>query len=159
MKAVNWIFAALVLLVMSGHTLAQGVSRAEAEAMLARLDRAVQARDTGAIAGALAENVSIELTVDMAGETERLALRKPEYVQTLDASWGLASEYRYQRNNQTFEIIGDKVVARSDVTETAVMQGQGFETRSTEVATIERVDGVPMFTKIVLDTVIKALPR
>jgi hypothetical protein len=71
----------------------------------------------------------------------------------------LASEYRYERDNQTFEIIGDKVVARSDVTETAVMQGQGFETRSTEVATIERVDGVPMFTKIVLDTVIKALPR
>jgi hypothetical protein len=149
----------LFLLATSGQVLAQGVSRTEAEALLARLDRAVAARDTATIAAALSENFTIDGAMTMSGQTQRFTYDKREYLQSLVEVWAQVTEYRYQRSNQAIEVKGDRAIATADVAESIVILGQRLDSKSREISTIERVDGVPMITELVSEGVVEALPR
>jgi hypothetical protein len=155
----KWFLAVVFVVTMSSQALAQGVSRAEAEALLTRLDRAVAARDSATIAAALSENVTIDGTLTMGGQTRRFTYDKSEYLQSLVEVWAQVTEYRYLRSNQTIEVSSDRVTATADVSESTVILGQRLESRSREVSTIERVDGVPMITRVVSEGGVDALPQ
>ena len=153
------LLAGLFLLTASIQAMAQGVSRADAEALLTQLDRAVAARDTDAITAVLSEQVAIDATIRMGGQTQRFTFGKVDYVQSLEEGWAQVTEYAYRRDNQTIEVIGDKAVVTADVSESTKILGQGFESRSREIATIERVEGLPMITILVVETDFDVRPR
>lgn len=159
MKAARCVFAVLMLAVFSMQVFAQGVTEDDARAILANVDRAIPLKDFEVIAAALSDDVVIEANIAMGGQSQAYTYRKAEYLQGLRDSWAQTSEYEYKRDNQSIVVSGGTATVSADVVESMVIQGQAFTSKSREVATIERVDGVPLITRIVADATVDAVPR
>lgn len=157
----SWRALALVVLAgFAGAVAAQGPTEAEVRAVLERVDRAGQARDVDAIAGALAEGARISITL-LAGSTvvDRFSYDKRTYLAALRDGWAQASDYSYRRANQRIVVSGAVATATADVFEHASVPGVVMRTQTRETVTLERVGGSVVITRIVGDASVSAEPR
>jgi hypothetical protein len=145
--AIHFVLATTLLL-CGGLARAEAVTEAEAKAFVAALDTAIAARDVAGVDRLLSDNARFEATIAAGGQAQQVDMFKPQYMLNLRHVWTQASDYRSQRSNLRIELQGEKALVSSDISESVVLQGQSFSSRSRETTTLEKVQGKVLATHV-----------
>ena len=145
-------FLNAVLLTLAGilaaPSFAAGISEGAVKKLMADVDKAIPARNVAVIERLLADDVAIELTVNVDGNIRRFDMSRDEYLTMVRQAWSAATTYTYKRTNQKIVIQGRKAVVTADVTESLSSHGRTVVTRSQETAVVEDVRGTLQATAI-----------
>jgi hypothetical protein len=124
------------------------LTEASVRALIAKVDRAIPARNVAVIAEVLAERVVISVNMTVNGQLQHLSPDRGQYLDMLKQTWATVSDYRYRRYNQRITIEGHQAIVTADVWESATLNGQTMSTQSRETTIIESVDGKLQATAI-----------
>ncbi|HVK56022.1 MAG TPA: nuclear transport factor 2 family protein [Burkholderiales bacterium] len=149
MKSIAKVFAFALSLALSVQVYAQEITEASAKEFLRKVDKAIASKDAAAFEKYISENADISGTITTSGQTQSFKFNKAQYMAALRDTWTQASNYTYRRSNEKIVLSGAKATVTADVAESMVLQGQHVSAKSKEVGTLEKVNGVLMFTKVV----------
>ena len=87
--------------VLAAPSFAAGGSEGAVKKLMAEVDQAIPARDVAVIERLLANEVAIELTVNVDGTIRRFDMTRDEYLTMVRQAWAAASTYTYKRTEPT----------------------------------------------------------
>ncbi len=100
----------------------------------------------------MSENVQITFNIEYGpGQTEVMELTKQQYGAVLDLGWKTVEDYKYEISNLKITFEGEIAIVTADIIETSTINGQNIVSNVKEIATVERVNGKLLFTKIYAD--------
>ena len=153
MKAVLERTVTMVMLVFSITCFAEGIDENTVEDIMAGIEQAILDKDVNGIARYLSDDVSITVTFSIGDQDQVAKLTKAEYVSALRETWAAYQNYVYEKTNVVIDIVnGSKAVVKSDVSESMTIHNQTISANSREEATVEMINGKPLFTRIVAHT-------
>jgi hypothetical protein len=153
MKVVRALTLAAALAV-SAPLVAQELSESALKAFSAKIDAAISDRDVDTIVQHIADYAVISGTADVQGQTRAFRMDKSQYRKMLTMTLAAAESYEYERTNEKISIEGDQGVITADVTESMVIQGQRFTTKTRERATVRSIDGKLVLTQLVANQIL-----
>ena len=139
------VIAALVLACTGGQEqpAAQrgGITKEQVEAVLEKLDRAIENRDVDGVLANFSDNAQIKITIEGTGST--MVFTKSQYASNLKEGWGSVDAYEYSRRNTNIIVSpdGKSATVADDVLESVTISGQVLRTMTSEVATLSLEDG------------------
>lgn len=139
----------LALSLMASTQVAAQTSEAAVQEFLARLDRAIAAKNVAEVGKLLSENAQFSGTVTAGGRARTVNANKAQYVAALKETWAQTSNYLYRRTNPEIVVSGGKATVTADVFESMIMQGHYVALKSKEVLTLEQSNGVLLVTGVV----------
>ena len=142
----------VVSLLFAITTQAAGLTQAEVETYLAKMDKAVQQRNVRAVSELMSDQADVVINLTLQGQSQVLSMTKEQYIEMLGQGWSAASDYSYQTSGVVIKINGDHALIFSQVHEKMTIQGQVISTSSKEEARVERVGGKLLATRIVAYT-------
>lgn len=149
MNALSKTILLVASLVLSAVCAADELTEPAVRALIAKSDAAIAARDVAAIGALLSEGIVIQLTIHAGGKTQKVEMRKPEYMKSLADGYAQYSDFTYQRSDVTIVVEADKATATSQVTESMKVGRQTMRATTDEVTTLQLVDGKLLVTKVV----------
>ena len=153
MKAVLERTVTMVMLVFSMTCFAEAIDENTVEDIMAGIEQAIVDKDVNGIARYLSDDVSITVTFSIGDQDQVAKLTKAEYVSALRETWAAYQNYVYEKTNVAIDIVnGSKAVVKSDVSESMTIHNQTISANSREEATVEMINGKPLFTRIVAHT-------
>ncbi len=153
MKAVLERAVTMVMLVFSITCFAGGIDQNTVEDIMAGIEQAILDKNVNGIARYLSDDVSITVTFSIGDQDQVAKLTKAEYVSALRETWAAYQNYVYEKTNVAIDIVnGSKAVVKSDVLESMTIHNQTISSNSREEATVEMINGKPLFTRIVAHT-------
>jgi hypothetical protein len=138
-----------LLSIAPAHVIGQQADEAAVQELVARLDRAIAAKNATEVGKLISESAEFSGTVTAGGRTRTLKVNKAQYVAGLREMWMQASNYMYRRTNQEIAVSGSKATVTADVFESMIVQGQYVQAKSKEHWTLEKVNGVFLVTGMV----------
>jgi len=152
MKSLVRILIISFFFALNSQAIAQEISEASVKAFLLTFDKAVAQQDTKAIRAMISENADISGKTSVGGQVQSFRMNKVQYMMALQDVWSQASNYTYRKSNQKITISDGKAIVSADIAESMVLQGQHLVTRSSEVATIEKINGTLLVTRVIAST-------
>lgn len=105
--------------------------------------------DPHALGAMMADDVVIELNINMLGQQQVVSPNKDEYIEVLSQAWTHFEGYQYQRTETDIDLHEDRAVVRAKVRESMVINGQKVAGTSSEEVEIRLVGGEPKITHVV----------
>ncbi len=102
-----------------------------------------------ALASIMADNVDIQLNINMLGQNKVVKPNKKEYIEVISEAWSRFKGYHYQRSNTDINLAGDYAVVHASVHESMVINGRKVAGTSKEQVTIRLVGGQPKITQVI----------
>jgi len=175
MNVLRRLLVAVVLMLVCGTGLASGqetaggssaasapvsaleqLTKADVEAMIRKMDLAIEARDIAAIEPLLTPDVKIVIkNLPTPEGLKTMEMTRDQYIQNSKDVFANAQDYKYSRQDQVIEILdgGKKAVITAVVSEHITMQGQQITSVTNERATVEVRDGKALITALEGDVV------
>ena len=148
MRHFKRLFLLACLAVCSSAVFAQNLTEKAVRDLMAKVDQAAVRKDAETVSKTLSDSVEIIMMISHGGQTQRMAMRKDQYMAALRQGWAVSSNYTYRRANEKIVLNGPKAYVSSEVFESMVINGQSLSTSSKESATIELINGTPLVTKV-----------
>ncbi len=127
------------------------IKKEEASQLMKRLDVAMRARDSRGLADLLAAKFNSHIVIEGDDSASELVEKsRAAYIEALKARWSAATEYVYDRRNESFGAYpsGKVALVRSDIAEQFETEGAKERTVTHTTATLEVVGSRLLITKL-----------
>lgn len=142
------LFALLLILAAPLSFADQSLSRESVGALLEKVVQAANAKDIEGFSSHLSDDFRIDIEVPEA-PSENTSMGLAEYREALASTWEMAEQYNIQVKIEDISIVdGQSAVARSQVSETLLLDGENLNTESREELQIQLRDGAPRISHI-----------
>lgn len=134
---------ALLLIIAAPLSFAeQSLTKENVTSLLEKVAQAANAKDLEGFSSHLSADFRIDIEVPEAPE-ENVSMDLAEYREALSASWEMADEYSIRMKIEDIRIEdgGQRAVARSQVSETLLLEGENLNTESREELQVQLHDG------------------
>lgn len=147
-------FALGVLLMAMSAASAAALTEGAVKDLIAAMDRAVQGRNTQAVAKLLSQGFRVNVEISAYGNKQAMNLTKAQYLAMLEDSWSAMSGYSYQRKDLRIHLLpgGTSAQVTATVRETATAQGQSVTMVTAETALVRLIDGRLLVTEVIART-------
>ena len=147
----------LIAAIVATPAFAADIDKAMVDKLLAASDQAVLKKDFGALGRLMSPGVKITLTTETEGQRDTTTMSKAQYLQSAEEQMRTATDYKYERKSLGIEIVsqGKKAISTDRTTESMRLNGQSVRGVTMTTASIELVNGAPMFTSVIADSKIE----
>lgn len=143
------LLAVLLILTAPLSFAEQTLTRESVTAFLEQVTQAANARDMEGFSSHLSDDFRVDIEVPDA-PSDNASMDLAQYREALRATWGMAEEYSIRVKIEDISIVdgGQRAVARSQVSETLLLEGESLNTESREELQIQLREGTPRITHV-----------
>ena len=128
---------------------AEQLTKPMVQNVIQAVEAAANQQNPQALANVMADNVVIQLNIDMLGESQVVTPSKQEYIEVVSEAWSRFKGYHYKRSNTDISLAGDHAVVKARVHESMEINGHKVAGTSKEQVTIRLVGGQPKITHVI----------
>lgn len=133
----------------------QKLSEASVKNFLNKTEALVKKQDANGFAQYLSDDIKINLTVNMNGQSMPLNLNKQQYIKQLKESFSQVSNYQYNLTVNNIRIDGDKAHVKTTMNEKMTISGMRMISKFNETSIIKVINGKLKITKIIGNGTVK----
>ncbi|CAA0109215.1 Uncharacterised protein [BD1-7 clade bacterium] len=142
----------MAMAVLSLSAFAEGISRAEVDALIKKMDTGINTKNVEAVSDTLSDNINITINIEMFGSKQVMTPNKQTYITLLRDGWKTYEQYTYKRTDEKVQLEPTKAIIQATVTESFVVGGTKITGVTQETSVAEKVDGKLLFTQITGDS-------